>query len=155
MERSIKGEIRPNSSLCIVMIWCWEFPEEEEIRLLLFCGFLEETTAIDRFRCWKTHPSPSEIPSRYFTVLFRSIHLSVLHNSASEGARSDRGVVYLHEIRARIAVSFRPSWDPARVHRLSHFPSVSDDGILQSASFIHLGCNSFRRIVGVIIYGAS
>jgi hypothetical protein len=43
-------------------------PEEEVdlLDVLWICGGNHHP---DRFRCWKTHPSLLEIPSRYFTVL--------------------------------------------------------------------------------------
>jgi hypothetical protein len=57
---------------------------------LLFCGFLEETTPMIGFGV-ERHPSPSEIPSKYFTVLFKSIQCSV-RNSASEGTSQIEGL---------------------------------------------------------------
>ena len=87
------GGIRPNSSLCYDLML--RLFAEEEVDLFVVLWISGGNHHTDQFRCWKTHPSPSEIPSRYFTVLVQeySDPLQRLGSTGSEGARIREGFV--------------------------------------------------------------
>ena len=146
---SYKGRVKkPNSLLCYDLMLRY-LQRRRKLTPLLFCGFLEETTTIDSFWCWETHPSLSKIPSRYFTV-----HYSVqFSDCAAQPVRAqviERGFVRLLETVSDLADSFRPIRELAKVHLLSHLSSVFDGGISQKVVNIHLGHNSWGSTFGVL-----
>ena len=69
------------------MILSWEQVQEEEVDLLAVLWISGGNHHSDRFRCWKTHPSLSEIPSRYFTIPYQEYSNPVqsVRIAASEG----------------------------------------------------------------------
>ena len=91
----------------------------------MFCGFLEETTTLDRFQCQETRPSLSEIPSRYFTVHY-SVQFSDCVTQPVRAQVIERGFVRPPETISDLADSFRPIRELARAHLLSHLLSISD-----------------------------
>jgi len=103
------------------MIWCWEsFQWTRRIDLLLFCGFLEETTTLIGFDVekhslayWRYHPGISPCYSGVSSLQW-------LCSSANEGARVREGfcvvardqrlscIFLLTQLRTRQGASFEP-----------------------------------------------